>query len=104
VRDRGASALVLARVPPESSGDDRSLLLLETAAEVRRPVIGEMLAKVGLEGEIVSAAADGTTQYLAEAAGFVEGNDSRLAALTKQENVERVRVIGAYPAPLGGNS
>ena len=25
-----------------TSGDDRSLLLLETAAEVRRPVIGEM--------------------------------------------------------------
>ncbi|MEN8198316.1 MAG: hypothetical protein ABFS30_17735, partial [Pseudomonadota bacterium] len=85
-------------------GDDRSLLLLEMAAEVRRPVIGEMLAAVGLEGEIVCAATGGTTQYLAEAAGFVEGDDSRLAALAKQENVERVRVIGAYPVPLDGKS
>jgi chorismate mutase len=104
VRGRGASALVIARVPPETSGDDRSLLLLETAAEVRRPVIGEMLAKAGLEGEIVCAATDGTTLYLAEAAGFLEGDDSRLAALAKQENVERVRVIGAYPTPLDGKS
>jgi chorismate mutase/prephenate dehydratase len=104
VRDRGASALVIARVPPEASGDDRSLLLLETTAQVRRPVIGEMLAKAGMEGEIVCAAADGTHQYLAEVAGFLEGGDSRLATLAKQENVERVRVIGAYPAPFNGNS
>ncbi|MCK5274322.1 MAG: chorismate mutase [Alphaproteobacteria bacterium] len=104
VRGRGVSALAIARVPPEASGDDRSLLLLEMAAEVRRPVIGEMLAAAGLEGEIVCAATDGTTQYLAEAAGFVEDDDSRLAALAKHENVERVRVIGAYPAPLDGKS
>ena len=104
VRGRGASALAIARVAPEASGDDRSLLLLETAAEVRRPVIREMLAKAGLEGEIVCAATDGTTQYLAEAAGFVEGNDSRLTALAEQDNVERVRVIGAYPTPLDGKS
>jgi chorismate mutase len=102
VRGRGVSALAIARVAPEASGDDRSLLLVEMAAEVRRPVIGEMLAAAGLEGEIVCAATDGTTQYLAEAAGFVEGDDSRLAALAKQENVERVRVIGAYPVPLDG--
>ncbi len=104
VRDRGASALVIARVSPEASGDDRSLLLLETTAEVRRPVIGEMLAAAGLEGEIVSAAADGMTQYLAEAVGFLEDGDSRLAALAKQKNVERARVIGAYPTPLDGKS
>ncbi len=104
VRDRGASALVIARVPPEASGDDRSLLLLETTAEVRRPVIGEMLAAAGLKGEIVCAAVDGTTQYLAEAAGFMEDGDGRLAALAKQKNVERARVIGAYPTPLDGNS
>ena len=104
VRDRGASAMVIARISPEESGDDRSLLLLETAAEVRRPVIGEMLAAAGLEGKIVCAATDGTTQYLAEARGFLENDDTRVAALTAQANVERVRVIGAYPAPLDGAS
>ena len=104
VRGRGVSALVIARVPPEASGDDRSLLLLEMTADVRRTVIAEMLAKAGLEGQFVCAAADGTHQYLAEAAGFLESSDSRLVKLAKQENVERVRVIGAYPAPLDGNS
>jgi len=104
VRGRGVSALVIARVPPEASGDDRTLLLLETTAEVRRPVIGEMLAKAGLVGEIVCAADDGSNQYLAEAAGFLESDDSRLAALVKQGNIERVRVVGAYPAPLAGIS
>ena len=101
-RDRGSSALVIARVAPEASGDDRSLLLMEMAAEVRRPVIGEMLAAAGLGGKIVCAAADGTNQYLAEAEGFVEDGDSRLATLAEQENVERLRVIGAYPSPLNG--
>lgn len=104
VRGGGAPALVIARVAPEDSGDDRSLLLLETSAEVRRPVIGEMLAAAGIDGEIVCAAADGTCHYLAEAAGFLDDGDSRLAGLSQQKNVERVRVIGAYPTPLGGIS
>ena len=104
LRGDGAEALVIARVAPEDSGDDRSLLLLETAAEIRRPVIAEMLAAIGIDGEIVSAATDGSRQYLAEAAGFLADGDSRLANLAKQENVERVRVIGAYPTPLGANS
>jgi chorismate mutase-like protein len=102
VRDKRASALVIARVAPENSGKDRSLLLLEAKAEVRRAVIGEMLAGAGLEGEIVCAAADGTTQYLAEARGFIENGDATVAALEKHKNIERARVIGAYPAPLGG--
>lgn len=101
VRDRRASALVIARVAPEKSGDDRSLLLIETRAEVRRPVIGEMLASAALEGEFLCVADDGTNQYLAEAAGFVEPDDERLGALMEQKNVERARVIGAYPVPLG---
>jgi chorismate mutase/prephenate dehydratase len=102
VRDRGTSALVLARVPPEDSGDDRSLLLLEVAEQVRRPVVREMLAAAGLDGEIVCAADDGTAYYLAEAAGFIGNGDEAVAALQKQKNVERVRIIGAYPAPLAG--
>ena len=104
VRDRGVSALVIARVPPEPSDDDRSLLLMETTVEVRRPVIGELLTAAGLEGENICAAADGTTQYLAEVAGFLENSDDRLVKLAKQKNIERVRVIGSYPVPLDGNS
>lgn len=104
IRDRGVSALVIARVPPEESGDDRSLMLLETSASVRRPIIGEMLAAAGLDGKIVCAAIDGTAQYLAEAAGFLENGDGRVAALAGQKIVERVRVIGTYPAPLDGAS
>ncbi len=103
-RGRGIDALVIARVPPEESGNDRSLLLMEMSAEVRRPVIGEMLAAVGIEGEIVCVAADGSCQYLAEAAGFLEDQDARLAELANQDNVERVRVIGAYPTPIDGKS
>jgi chorismate mutase/prephenate dehydratase len=102
MRDRRASALVIARVSPEESGDDRSLLLIETRTEVRRPVIGEMLAGAGMMGEILCAADDGTCQYLAEVAGFVAPDDQRLVDLSGQKNVERARVIGAYPVPLGG--
>jgi chorismate mutase len=104
VRGDGVQALVIARVPPEQSGDDRSLLLLETSVEVRRPVIGEMLAAAGIKGEILCSAADGTQQYLAEASGFLDMDDRSLAELAKQEKVERVCVIGAYPTPLGDKS
>lgn len=104
VRGRGVDALVIARVLPEESGDDRSLLLMEMSTEVRRPVIGELLAAAGIEGEIVCVATDSSCQYLAEAAGFLENDDARLATLAKQDNVERVRVIGAYPTPIDRTS
>lgn len=98
----GSDALVIARVDPELTGDDRSLAIIETAGELRRAAVPDLLAEAGLKGDLVCTANDGSNQYLVELQGFVENGDPRLAALAGNRPVERIRVIGAYPAPLPG--
>lgn len=99
-RGRGNGALVIARVAPEPTGDDRSLIMIEMREQRRRAVFAEMLGRAGLEGRLVCAAADGNLQYLVEAAGFLERDDPRLARLIDDDGVERLQMIGAYPVPL----
>ncbi len=103
-RKKNAQALVIARVPPQPTGDDRSLVMIETAEERRRVVFAEMLKRAGLEGRLVCAARDGSLHYLLEVQGFLEGGDGRLKRLLQQDNVERARIIGAYPVPLSAIS
>jgi chorismate mutase-like protein len=99
-RRKNAQALVIARVAPQSTGDDRSLVMIETSEERRRVVFTEMLKRAGLEGRLVCASRDGSLHYLVEVQGFLEDGDRRLERLLAQQAVERVRVIGAYPVPL----
>jgi len=101
-RGRDAQALVIARIAPQATGDDRSLVMIETGQETRRTVFAEMLGRAGLEGRLVCASTDGSLQYLVEAEGFIDSGDVRLGRLTEEKNVERVRIIGAYPVPLSG--
>ena len=104
VRDRGAQALVLARIVPEPTGDDRTLIMIETAEERRRVVFAEMLDRAGLKGRLVCASRDGGLQYLVEAEGFLESGDAQLGRLREEVNVERARIVGAYPVPLSASS
>jgi chorismate mutase len=103
-RGRNARALVLARIAPEPTGDDRSLIMIEMAEERRRVVFAEMLSRAGLQGRLVCAARDGSLQYLVEAEGFLESGDERLGFLMEEEKVDRVQIIGAYPMPLSESS
>lgn len=100
VRDSKAQALVIARIAPEPTGDDRSLILIETTEARRRAFFADMLGRVGLEGRLVCAATDGSLHYLVETAGFLEAGDPRLALLIAQEHVARAQIVGVYPVPL----
>jgi len=103
-RERDARALVIARISPEPTGDDRSLIMIEMAEERRRVVFAEMLDRAGLDGRLVCAARDGSLQYLVEAKGFLESGDGRLRHLMEEQDVERVQIIGAYPVPLSDSA
>jgi len=99
-RGRNAQALVIARVAPEPTGDDRSLIMIETAEEKRRPTFAEMLGRVGLKGQLICASRDGSLHYLVETDGFLEAGDERIRNLREEAGVERVQIIGAYPVPM----
>lgn len=104
---RGAvSALVVARLTPEETGDDRSLLMLEIAEDVSRARFMAALAAVGLPSRWQVAgpeqAGAGSRLHLVEIEGFVTSDDPRLAKFTDALGAVlfRIAVLGAYASPL----
>ena len=82
-RARGISALVLARMEPEESGDDSTLIAIETPAGLSRDRIAGGLAKVGLPTftSALDQVVDGVHHYLIEMPGVIADGDQRLREL-----------------------
>jgi len=105
LRTEGASraaALVVAAIPPEPSGDDRSLVAFEAASEASRARLGDRLAAVGLKPRdlVLHRPERGPVACLAEVDGLVAADDPRLAALAESDiAATRPVVIGAWPVP-----
>lgn len=99
-RARGISALVLARIEPEESGDDRALISIETESGISRNRIASALGAAGLP--TFTSALDQPSRsvhhYLIELPGVIADGDKRLRGLETALKPERVRVatIGAY--------
>jgi chorismate mutase / prephenate dehydratase len=94
-------ALVVAPVPPDPSGEDRSLLLVEAEADAPRGRIAQALAEAGLKaGAVLVLRAGDATLALAEVEGFLRADDARLAALPWA----RRTILGAYAAPVAGDA
>lgn len=94
---RADAALVVAPVPPDASGEDRSLLRLEAGADASRENFARMLSDAGLAGRILCLARQGGRSLaLAEIDGFIAAGDARLAAL-------RCVLLGAYAVPVDGD-
>ena len=99
------SALVVAPFAAEPSGDDVSLIVVETS-ELSRAWLSGRLAEAGFDGQIIAGCGgdDGTQRlHLVQAKGFVDKSDPRLAALQQKSDgaVQRVGLLGAYATPLG---
>jgi hypothetical protein len=94
---RADAALVVAPVPPDASGEDRSLLRLEGSADASRESFARLLTEAGLAGRILYLARqDGRSLALAEIDGFIAAGDERLAAL-------RGVLLGTYAVPVAGD-
>jgi chorismate mutase / prephenate dehydratase len=102
-RARGISALVLARIEPEPSGDDRALISVESTSAVSRARIAGALAKVGLPAftSALDQTVHGVHHYLVELPGVIADGDHRLRGLETALALEnnRVAAIGAYATP-----
>jgi chorismate mutase / prephenate dehydratase len=102
-RARGISAFVLARMEPEDSGDDRTLISVEATTGLSRNRIAGALAKVGLPAftSALDQVAGGVHHYLVELPGVLADGDERLRELgTALELTSgRVAAIGAYAVP-----
>jgi chorismate mutase / prephenate dehydratase len=102
-RARGISAFVLARMEPEDSGDDRTLISVEATTGLSRNRIAGALAKVGLPAftSALDQVADGVHHYLIELPGVLADGDERLRELGIALGLKsgRVAAIGAYAVP-----
>ncbi len=100
------SAVAIACLTPEETGDDRSLLTLEITEELSRARLTNALAAVDLPSllQVAGPSHGGQTGglYLIETEGFVTFDDPRLVKLaeTLGNALSRVTVLGAYPAPI----
>ena len=102
-RARGISAFVLARMEPEDSGDDRTLISVEATTGLSRNRIAGALAKVGLPAftSALDQVAGGVHHYLIELPGVLADGDERLRELGTALGLQsgRVAAIGAYAVP-----
>ena len=102
-RARGISAFVLARMEPEDSGDDRTLVSVEAITGLSRNRIAGALAKVGLPAftSALDQVAGGVHHYLVELPGVLADGDERLRELGTALGLTsgRVAAIGAYAVP-----
>jgi chorismate mutase len=104
-RARGLSAFVLARMEPEDSGDDRSLIAVEAATGLSRNRIASALAKVALPAfaSALDQVAGGVHHYLVELPGIIGDGDKRLGELGAALELKNggVAAIGAFAVPAG---
>jgi len=102
-RARGVSALVLARLEPEESGDDRALISMESASAISRDRIAGALARAELPSftSALDQTVHGVHHYLVELPGVIADGDKRLRGLEAALGLAtgRVAAIGAYAVP-----
>lgn len=107
----GIEALVIARMTPEATDDDRSVIAVETAPEISRSAFSDALTAVDIPPRAVwdsrLATGDEARYHLVEVLGFVDPEDSRLAALPRNGDGGAIRntlLLGAYATPLPAES
>ena len=103
--DDGRVVIALGKVQFESSGDDRTLLVVETDGSISLGTLDLVLKAGGIATNAIydSFAPDMTRKaYLFEVEGFMESDDARLTAVVEKEDgkITMTRVIGGFPTPF----
>ncbi|MBC7950350.1 MAG: chorismate mutase [Rhodospirillaceae bacterium] len=96
-------ALVVACRDHDDTGDDRTLVAVETAPDVSRDRLRAAFAAARLDSAAMVAThrAEGVWRHLVEITGYVTQADDRLAELVgTKDPVTHVRVIGGYAVQL----
>ncbi len=99
------TAYAVARTPPEPTGNDVTILALDTEADISRGRLIEGLAQVGLRARVLLTHEGETPRgriHLVHVDDFVLEDDPRLVDVVEDigESLLRALVLGAYPMPL----
>lgn len=102
----GVEAYVIARAEPEDSGDDRSLLAIDLAADMSTDALQKAIADWGFSGIVRAKWHDNSAParwvQLVDVAGFIARDDDRIAhaADVFGSNLNEVIVIGGFAEPI----
>jgi chorismate mutase/prephenate dehydratase len=105
--DKDLDALVICPVAQEQTGRDRSLLAVETEADIGFPPIENALSQAGFAAAFHQLWHDPSRPpgwtYLIEAFGFIEPDGRQMARLKDAlgGRVSRIVHLGGYGTPLG---
>lgn len=103
-RPEPLEAFVLACRDPEPTGDDRTLVAVETMPDLSRDRLRALMSAAGLEATQLLAThrADDRWLHLAEVDGTIARDDPRVEQLLAggKDAVRHVRIIGGYPVAL----
>jgi chorismate mutase-like protein len=99
--DATPPAYVLASIEQESSGDDTTLILVETDAELSRTRLQALWKAAGFQAVLIAAGSAGKAapgSALLEVQGFVGPTDPRLATLTdlSADAIKRATPVGGF--------
>lgn len=100
-RNGGVSAYALAKLEPDSTGEDRTLLVIETDSELSRAGLRSLVSSEGLEVRSIVTDRQDVTAHLIEVDGFFMLDAPIAKALMARDEVRAVFVIGAYGVPVG---
>ena len=99
-RTDGVGAYVLAKLKFDPTGDDRTLLVVETEFELTQTGLLKLVANANLTPQLaVTDRSDGAA-HLIEVDGFVETDDEPVRKLMEHDEVRCVLQIGAYGVPV----
>lgn len=101
----GDSAVCVADILPEASGDDRSLFAFRTNPEISRARLSSAISAAGIKPRRLigrGASTDDTSLFLAELDDFAAPDDARLTRLADPDDgiAEAVIFLGAYATPF----
>lgn len=101
--DGARDGLAIAVMAPEPSGDDITLVAIETDTPMSRTAVVRAVGNCGLEVRF-AATKGGDNLHLVEVHGFVADDASELAALRNGMGgtARHILVIGAYAVPFAG--
>ncbi len=100
-RNDGGTAYAVAKVDPDPTGDDHSLLVIETSGEFSRTGVRDLLARAGLMVCSVVSHRNETAAYLIEVEDFITSDHQSIKQLSAIDGVHGVFVIGAFAMPVG---
>jgi len=103
-RKEGGDALVISHSAPEPSGEDRSLVIVETGGEVSRASMIAAFSAAGLPVTLIVAddGAKASAAHLVEIDDLVAPDDARLVSAVERlgDKVARVFWLGSYARPF----